>query len=63
MFSVSRLVLPSLSQGDVLTHKMADFQTRLKQHINLDMLECYLHHLVSKATRGIFRALCERKKS
>lgn len=42
---------------------MADFQTRLKQHINLDTLDCYLHNLVSKATRGIFRALnCERRK-
>lgn len=38
----------------IQTHNIASFQNRLKQNIILDTLECYLRHLVSKVTSGVY---------
>lgn len=46
---------PLMSKGrDNRTHDAASFHIRLKQHIILDTVECYLRHLVSKVTRRVY---------
>lgn len=44
-----------MSKGrGIQTHDMASFHIRLKQHIILDTVKCYLRHLVSKVTGRVY---------
>lgn len=58
---------PLMSTGrDIQSHDMASFHIRLKQHIILDTVKCYLRHLVSKVTRRVYlesTKLRQKKKS